>query len=86
LLAQNAFRAIKRRMDPELHGGAALLGFNGVVMKVHGSARERAITNALRITTDNLHQHVNQTIAQEIARANERLVPAEALVPTSLPA
>jgi fatty acid/phospholipid biosynthesis enzyme len=56
------------------------------VMKVHGSARERAITNALRITTDNLHQHVNQTIAQEIARANERLVPAEALVPTSLPA
>src|SRR5262249_10756654 len=29
LLAQNAFRAIKRRMDPEGHGGAPLLGFNG---------------------------------------------------------
>jgi phosphate acyltransferase len=86
LLAQNAFRAIKRRMDPELHGGAPLLGFNGAVMKVHGSARERAIANAIRVTTDNLHHHVNQIIAQEIARANERLAPTEALMPTSLPA
>src|SRR5439155_2278629 len=40
LLAKNAFRAIKRRIDPEVHGGAPLLGFNGAVMKAHGSARE----------------------------------------------
>jgi len=50
LLLKNAFRAIKRRMDPELHGGAPLLGFNGPVMKAHGSARERAIASAIRIT------------------------------------
>jgi len=37
LLAQNAFRSIKRRMDPEGFGGAPLLGFNGAVMKAHGS-------------------------------------------------
>ena len=72
LLAQNAFRAIKRRMDPEGFGGAPLLGFNGTVMKAHGSARERAIANAIRVTTENIQHHVNQTIAQEIARANER--------------
>src|SRR5262249_12564733 len=86
LLAQNAFRAIKRRMDPEVHAGAALLGFNGVVMKVHGSAGERAISNAISVTTENLQHQVNRTIAQEIARANERLAPAESLLPTSLPA
>src|SRR5258706_1700126 len=40
LLAQNAFRAIKRRMDSEVAGGAPLLGFKGTVMKAHGSARE----------------------------------------------
>ena len=33
LLARNAFRAIKRRVDPEVYGGAALLGLNGTVMK-----------------------------------------------------
>ena len=73
LLAQNAFRAIRRRMDPEVYGGAPLLGFNGTVLKAHGSARERAIANAIRVTTENLQHQVNQTIAREIARANERL-------------
>jgi len=86
LLAQNAFRSIKRRMDPEGFGGAPLLGFNGVVLKAHGSARERAIANAIRVTTDNLQHHVNQIIAQEIARANERLATAGTFVPAPVPA
>lgn len=74
LLAKNAFRAIRRRMDPEVYGGAPLLGFNGAVMKAHASARERAITSAVRTTCENLQHHVNSIIAEEIARANERLV------------
>jgi len=73
LLVQNAFRTIKRRMDPEVYGGAPLLGFNGAVMKAHGSARERAISNAIAVTARNLQHEVNQVIAREIARANERL-------------
>ena len=86
LLAQNAFRNIKRRVDPEGYGGAPLLGFNGVVMKAHGSARERAIANAIHVTTETIQHHVNQVIAEEIARANERLHAAETLVPTPEPA
>ncbi|HTL17736.1 MAG TPA: phosphate acyltransferase PlsX [Patescibacteria group bacterium] len=78
LLARNAFQAIRRRMDPEVYGGAPLLGFNGAVLKAHGSARERAIASALRVTTENLQHQVNQTITQEIARANERLAALEA--------
>ena len=77
LLAQNAFRTIKRRTDPEVYGGAPLLGFNGAVMKAHGSARERAIANAIRVTTENLQHKVNQIIAQQIARANQRLAAVE---------
>ena len=73
LLAQNAFRAIRRRMDPEVYGGAPLLGFNGAVLKAHGSARERAIASAVRATVENLQHQVNQTIAEQIARANQRL-------------
>jgi glycerol-3-phosphate acyltransferase PlsX len=84
LLAQNAFRSIKRRMDPEGLGGAPLLGFNGAVMKAHGSARERAIANAIRVATENIQHQVNQTIAREIARANERLAADEAVATTVL--
>jgi glycerol-3-phosphate acyltransferase PlsX len=83
LLAQNAFRAIRKRMDPEVYGGAPLLGFNGAVLKAHGSARERAIANALRATTENLQHQVNQTIAEGIARANERIASLE---PSAAPA
>ncbi len=72
-LARDAFRAIRRRMDPEVHGGAPLLGFNGMVFKAHASARERAIASALRVTGEALKHEVNQIIAREIARANEKL-------------
>jgi glycerol-3-phosphate acyltransferase PlsX len=72
-LAQNALRAIKRRMDPEAYGGAPLLGLNGTVMKAHGSARERAIMNAMRITTETIQHQINQVITQEIRGAMERL-------------
>jgi glycerol-3-phosphate acyltransferase PlsX len=77
LLAQNAFRSIRRRLDPETRGGAPLLGFNGAVLKAHGSARERAVANAIRITADNLEHQVNQIIAREIARAHERLAESQ---------
>lgn len=72
-LAKDAFQAIRRRMDPEVYGGAPLLGFNGMVFKAHGSARERAVASAIRITAESVQQHVNETIAREIARANEKL-------------
>src|SRR5262249_4024403 len=73
LLAQNAFQTIRRRMDPEAYGGAPLLGFNGAVMKAHASARGRAISSAVRGTTQGLQHPTNQVIAREIAAANLRL-------------
>jgi glycerol-3-phosphate acyltransferase PlsX len=69
LLAQSAFRTIKRRTDSENYGGAPLLGLNGVVFKAHASARERSILNAIRIATETLEFNVNQAIAREAAKA-----------------
>jgi phosphate acyltransferase len=83
LLAKNAFHAIRRRMDPEVYGGAPLLGFNGMVFKAHGSARERAIASALRVTVEAVQHHVNEIIAREMAQANEKLAAAEISVPVS---
>jgi glycerol-3-phosphate acyltransferase PlsX len=82
-LAKNAFHSIRRRLDPEVYGGAPLLGFNGMVFKAHASARERAVTSALRVTAEALLHQVNQTIAREIARANEALAAAEIPAPAS---
>jgi phosphate acyltransferase len=73
MLARNALRTIKRRMDPDAYGGAPLLGLNGTVMKAHGSASDRAIMNAIRVSTEAVQHHINQIIRDEVAQANERV-------------
>jgi glycerol-3-phosphate acyltransferase PlsX len=72
-ISRGAFTGIKRRMDPDLYGGAPLLGLNGTVIKTHGSAREKAIMNAIRVATETIQHHLNDVITREIAEANQRL-------------
>jgi len=72
-LAKGAFHSIRRRMDPEVYGGAPMLGFNGLIFKSHASARERAVTSAIRVTANAVKTHINQTIACDIAAANKIL-------------
>lgn len=68
-LAGGAFKALKQRMDPDVYGGAPLLGLNGNVIKAHGSAREAAIMNAIRVATETIKQEVNQHIMQEVSKS-----------------
>ena len=72
-LSQGAFRSLKRRLDPEVYGGAVLLGLNGNVIKAHGSSRERAIMNAIRVAAEEVRHGMNEIILRRIAAANERL-------------
>ncbi len=78
ILSQNAFRNLKKRLDPEVYGGAVLLGLNGIVIKTHGSSRARAITNAIRVAAEEIRHDINQKLAQEIARANDKLAAVNA--------
>jgi len=55
------------------NGGAPLLGFNAWCSRRTGSARERAIASALRVTAEAVQHHVNEIIAREWAQANEKL-------------
>jgi len=41
------FKDIKKTFDYEEHGGAPLLGVNGIVIKCHGSSNEKAIYNGI---------------------------------------
>ncbi|HEX7654359.1 MAG TPA: phosphate acyltransferase PlsX [Verrucomicrobiae bacterium] len=77
MLAKDAFHAIRKRMDPEVYGGAPMLGFNGVVLKAHGSARDRAVASAIRVTAQTVKNQLNQLITREIAAANLKIAEAE---------
>ena len=79
-LCEGAFRGLKHRIDPEVYGGAVLLGLNGIVVKAHGSSRERAFASAIRVASEEIAHEINQNISQQIARANERLAAAETAV------
>jgi glycerol-3-phosphate acyltransferase PlsX len=73
MLARGAFQALKQRLDPEVYGGAVLLGLNGVVIKAHGASRERAIANAIRVAAQEISHDLNHVLARELARANTAL-------------
>ena len=79
-LARDGFRNIKRKMDPEAYGGAPLLGLNGVVIKAHGSSRERAIMNAIRVATEEVEHNINDLIVAEIERNVQRLAAKAAAI------
>jgi glycerol-3-phosphate acyltransferase PlsX len=86
MLSRGAFRSLKQRLDPEVYGGAVLVGLNGIVVKAHGSSRERAIMSAIRVATEEISHGINQIISKEITRANERLAAAETAVAPPVPA
>jgi glycerol-3-phosphate acyltransferase PlsX len=74
-IAQNGLRGLKRRMNPDSYGGAQVLGLNGNVIKVHGSAKSVVVANAIRQTATAFSQNLNQLILSEIAKANSLLGP-----------
>jgi glycerol-3-phosphate acyltransferase PlsX len=82
MLAGKAFQNLKQRFDPDVYGGAPILGLNGTVIKAHGNARQYAIMNALRVSTEAVQHHINDMIRQEIQRASQlTAAPAPTVVP-----
>ena len=77
MMAKGGFKTLKQKMDPEAHGGARIVGLNSTVVKVHGSAGERVVANAIHQIANVASQHLNERIAAAITRAQERsAVPA----------
>jgi len=72
LILRNDLRAMKTRMDPEMYGGAPLLGVNGVCIITHGASSRRAIFHAIRVSVDAVRNQVNQHIVDEIRKFNSK--------------
>ncbi len=58
LLIRPATRGLRARLDPEIHGGAYLLGLRGLVVIAHGSSSPTAITNAIRLAARGVEHDV----------------------------
>lgn len=72
-LAKGAFREIKLKFDPEEHGGAPILGLNGNIIKVHGSARKGMVKNSIGQTSAAVQQNITEQIRDAVAQANQRV-------------
>jgi glycerol-3-phosphate acyltransferase PlsX len=61
-LIQSALRRLQRRTDYAEHGGAPLLGVDGVVIIGHGRSNARAIQSALRVAANAVEKGVVDAI------------------------
>jgi glycerol-3-phosphate acyltransferase PlsX len=68
---QQALQALVNRYDYSEHGGAPLLGIDGICIICHGSSGDRAIKNALGVAARYAQVKINELIVQELERTKE---------------
>ena len=67
LLLRGAFRSLKNQLDPEIYGGAPLLGVPGAVIIGHGSSSHKAIYYAVKAGVAAATNDVSGLIQKAIA-------------------
>lgn len=75
LFLLGAFRTLKRRMDPEVYGGAPLLGVNGTIIITHGASTKKAIFHAIRASAEAVEARINESISAEMEKLKTSAVP-----------
>ena len=73
LLLRGAFRSLKNQLDPEIYGGAPLLGVPGAVIIGHGSSTHKAIYYAVKAGVAAATNDVSGLIQKAIAAHAEDL-------------
>jgi glycerol-3-phosphate acyltransferase PlsX len=66
LLARNAFKKLRSRMDARKYNGAVFLGLGGVCVKSHGSADAIGFANAIGVAVDMILQDSNRKIREGV--------------------
>jgi glycerol-3-phosphate acyltransferase PlsX len=69
-LAHASLAKLKKQLDPDEHNGASLLGLNGLVVKSHGSADQRAYGQAIVTAYQLAKADVAGQLADRVASAN----------------
>jgi glycerol-3-phosphate acyltransferase PlsX len=68
LLARQAFRTLRDKMDPRKSNGGVFLGLNGVVIKSHGGADAEGTAAAIDMGYDMVRYALLEKIGQSMAR------------------
>ena len=76
LLARDALKALRDKMDPGRVNGGVFLGLDGVVIKSHGGADAESYAGAIEVGYDMVRYELLGKIREMIAQANEARAPA----------
>ena len=71
LMIKPSLKGVMKKFDATEYGGAPLLGLNGLVVKVHGNATEKEISNAIKQCATFKEQKISQRIADKIIIKDE---------------
>lgn len=66
VIAEPAFLAMKSRVDPDVFGGALLVGVKGVCVIAHGGSKHTAVKNAIRVARDMVQADVVKKITSTL--------------------
>jgi glycerol-3-phosphate acyltransferase PlsX len=72
-----AARRMRSRLDPDTHGGAYLLGLQGLAVVAHGNSSSRAIANAIRTAARGVESRVVERLAESLPSRERRQVAGE---------
>jgi phosphate acyltransferase len=61
-------QATRKRLDYAEHGGASLLGVDGICIIGHGSSNALATKNAIRVVVESAKNEINIRIAENLAK------------------
>ncbi|VGO20579.1 phosphate acyltransferase PlsX [Pontiella sulfatireligans] len=71
-LSRGVFKEMRSHADPSSHGGAPLLGANGIVIIGHGSSNAHATFNGIRVASEAIDHDLNHLIEAELASINPK--------------
>jgi glycerol-3-phosphate acyltransferase PlsX len=67
VLARNAFKDFRKKIDYAEYGGAPLLGVRGIAIIGHGHSNANAIKNAIRVAAGLCRARIDEKIEQELS-------------------
>jgi glycerol-3-phosphate acyltransferase PlsX len=77
LLARQAFKNFRKRVDYAEYGGAPLLGVKGVCIICHGRSNANAVKNAIRVAAEFADGRINEKIEAELEMTSAQRIAAQ---------
>ena len=72
ILVRKAIQDIARTLDPNEHGGAPLLGLNGIVVIGHGRSNNRAIRSAIKVAGKAVNNNLLHELQMELEKQTKK--------------